>query len=358
MKGSRSLVKTLARVALVLNCCLSTTSGIFSQNLVAASTITVYSQEDIYNARLVFTNDVYPRISKQLSQRHYPTSFGTEATKNNEIRYYLYFDNNGNIKIKISPEQWNALNVIKNAFGLKDIMDVVNNANVYIVNPEFNLPRVPSAPMTYPTQPQIINQASNMQQRVLQAINLAKPVPCAQQNMSTPKISFDHYKASRKNIADVLGFLPSSLNNVNNFDDLLNHIKNKANELIYNKSKLDSKDLSRYKKCLKAINDRIYKFLSSNLTNFDYYVFAWGKTLEQLEYEWDAIYKAYRELEKEHKNGNIFVCYKDKKSNLYVPISNVSYDRKDSGLGVGKIMNYGYPPVKEITEVLLSSFNI
>ena len=358
MKGSESLVKTFARVAVVLNCCLSTTSEIFLQNLVSASSAAVYSQEDIYNARLVFTSDIYPKINKQLSQKHFPTSFGTETTRNNEIRYYLYFDNNGNIKIRISPEQWNALNVIKNAFGLRDVMDVVNNANIYIVSPEFNAPRVTSTPASYPTQPHIITQAPHMQQYVPQSPNFMNSSSFAQQSSSTPEygIRFDHYSASQKSIIDVLGFPPSSLSDVKNFDDLLNHIKNKADELIRNKSKLDSKNLARYRKCLKAINGRVYKLLGSSLPNFDYYVFAWGKILEPLEYEWDSIYKAYRELEKEHKNNNICICYK--KSNSCTVISDISYDRKDSGLGVGKIMNYGYPPVRELTEVFLSFFNI
>ena len=132
MKGSKSLSKTLAKIVAVCGSCFTIVPAFCCQSIVSAST--VYSQEEIYNARLVFTSDVYSKMSNYINQKHYPTSIGTEPNG----RTYLYFDNNINMKIKLNESQLEALTVLKNAFGLRDIMDVINDANTYIISDSNN----------------------------------------------------------------------------------------------------------------------------------------------------------------------------------------------------------------------------
>lgn len=325
MKGSKSLSKTLAKIVAVCGSCFTIVPAFCCQSIVSAST--VYSQEEIYNARLVFTSDVYSKMSNYINQKHYPTSIGTEPNG----RTYLYFDNNINMKIKLNESQLEALTVLKNAFGLRDIMDVINDANTYIISDSSNYQKT-SSKYKAPAFVQSSNQYPNF------------------------RISFNHEAARRKDVSSILGFPSKFLNskNIKNFDNLFNYIQDRAKELIAKNVKLASKTLSRYKKALKAIDSSKYGSLNSGLLNFDYYVFAWGETLEKLEHEWDAVYKAYGDLK--GASDNLCVCYKNN-YNSYELVHNIDYNRDEGGLGVGTFQGYGYQPVRKISETLLSFIN-
>ena len=325
MKSSRSLRKTLAKVIAICGSCFTAVPAFCCQNIVSAST--VYSQEAIYNARLVFTSDVYSKINNYVSNHKgsWPSSIGTEQNG----RTYLYFNENPNMKIKLDENQLQALEVLKDAFGLGHIMHVIMDPNTYIVTDGSNYNRTSNGA---PVFVQSSNQYSNF------------------------RVSFNHKDARKKDVSSVLGFPSKFLNsrNIKNFDNLFNYIQDRAMEFINNKAKLESKNLSRYKKALQSINGSVYGSVSSSLPNFDYYVFAWGETLEKLEYEWDAVYEAYGKL-----NGvsdNLYVCYKNK-YNSYESVPNIDYNRDKGGLGVGTFKNYGYPPVREVTNTLLSFVN-
>lgn len=299
MKGSKSLSKTLAKIVAICGSCFTVVPAFCCQSIVSAST--VYSQEQIYNARLVFTSDVYSKMKNYINQNHYPTSIKTESNG----RTYLYFDNSFNMKIKLNASQLDALHVLAAASGLRDIMDVIRNANSYIVS---------------------------------------------------SSISFNHNYALRQDVSSILGFPSKFLNskNIRNFDNLFNYIQDRAKELFRKNVKLASTTLSRYKKALKAIDSGKYGVLNSHLPDFDYYVFAWGEALEKLEYEWDSVYKAYGDLK--GASDNLCVCYRNQ-YNSYELVHNTDYNRDEGGLGVGIFQGYGYPPVRKISETLLSFIN-
>lgn len=327
MKSSKSLSKTLAKVIAICGSCFTMVPAFCCQNIVLATSL--YSQEDIYNARLVFTSDVYSKINNYVSNHKgsWPSSVGTEQNG----RTYLYFNENSNMKIRLDENQLQALEVLKNAFGLRDIMDVINDPNTYIVTDGSNYNTTSNAAPA-PAFAQSSNQYSNF------------------------RVKFSHKAARKKDVSSVLGFPSKYLNskNIKNFDNLFNYIQDRALDLTNNKSKLESKTLSRYKKALKAINSSVYEAASSSLPNFDYYVFAWGETLEKLEYEWDAVYKAYGDLN--GASDNLYVCYKNK-YNSYELVPHIDYNRDKGGLGVGTFKDYGYLPVREVTKTLLSFIN-
>ena len=127
MKSSNAFSKKISKIVAAFSSCFVTIPVACCQNTVSASTI--HSQEDIHTARFVFTNDIYSKIKDYVSRGYHPRCIAKD-TKNGCTYLYFYF----NEKMLLGEDQLAALDIIKDAFGLKDRMDVIKDAKTYIVS--------------------------------------------------------------------------------------------------------------------------------------------------------------------------------------------------------------------------------